>query len=129
MKWLLVTILLLVPSCFASTAQIDGNELVSRCKPFFDDVSGAGMTTLSNTDRLSMGYCAGYVAAVLDMATLWKAVEGNTSRAIHPCIPEEVPNEQIFKILKKWTDNHPEKLHERADSIIIWALTDAFPCK
>jgi hypothetical protein len=129
MKSLLIVLILLAPSCFASTAQIDGNELVKRCKPFFDDVSGAGIAALSNIDRLNMGYCAGYIAAVLDMGSLWKAVEGNSSHALHECVPESVPNEQVLKVLKKWTDNHPEKLHERADSIIIWALADAFPCK
>ena len=127
MKHILIVLLLCAPICMASTAQIDGNELVRRCKPFFDDVSGSGITTLSNIERLNMGYCAGYIAAVLDLETMWQAVEGKTSRALHPCMPQDVPNEQVLKILKKGTDNHPEKLHERADSIIIWALVEAFP--
>jgi hypothetical protein len=36
---------------------------------------------------------------------------------------------QIYKIIKKWLDNNPAKLHFRADVIIYSALLDPFPCQ
>jgi hypothetical protein len=35
---------------------------------------------------------------------------------------------QVMRIIKKWLDANPDKLHWRADTIIHRALLEAFPC-
>lgn len=130
MKALLLALLLTVPlSAVASTAQIDGNQLMAKCKFFFADVTGGAPDTLTNMERIDMGYCAGYVSGVTDLEAMWKGAEGKTTKATHYCMPTDATNGQMLLILKKWMENHPEKLHERADLIIHWALLEAFPCK
>lgn len=109
---------------------MDGNELLSKCKPFFNDIGGSPQTDLTNAERLDLGYCAGYIAGVLDIDSSWEAVEGKSSKATHYCFPPEgIPNGQVLRILKRWLDKYPEKLHWRADIIIHTALMEAFPCK
>ena len=108
---------------------MDGNEMLEKCKPFFNDISGTPNTTMTNTERINMGYCAGYLSGVTDVEAMWRVVEGATSRSTHYCMHEDVTNEQVLRILKKWLDKNPDKLHWRADDIIHAALLDAFPCK
>jgi len=121
-------LLLLVSSnvVYASTAQLDGNGLLDKCRLLFSDAAHPSDTTLLNG-----GYCAGYVAGVTDVETMWEATDKQTKAhtSEHYCMPEEVNNGQMLKILKKWLDNNPDKLHWRADTIIHVALMEAFPCK
>lgn len=121
-----LTILFLSPYAFASTAQIDGNDLIQKCHYFFTEDGSRATTDL---EKLDEGFCAGYLSGVTDVEHMWKSVEGKSSKASHYCEPEEVTNGQILRILKKWLDDNPNKLHERADLIIHLALLEAFPCK
>jgi hypothetical protein len=110
----------------ASTAQLDGNGLLDKYRQFFSPVAHPDDTMLLNE-----GYCAGYLSGVTDVEAMWKAIDKKAgARAYeHYCMPEEVNNGQMLKVLKKWLDNNPEKLHWRADTIIQSALMEAFPCK
>jgi hypothetical protein len=122
--------LLASASCFASTAQMDGNDMLRKCKPFFDDIAGTPNTSTTFTEKLDSTYCAGYIAGVLDVEAVWRKLEGESSKATHYCLPADgIPNDQVLRILKKWLDNNPEKLHWRTDLIIHTALVKAFPCK
>lgn len=44
------------------------------------------------------------------------------------CTPKGVTIEQMRKVFLKWSENHPEKLHEGAMSGIDQATKEAFPC-
>jgi hypothetical protein len=126
MKSLVLAFCLLSIPSFASTAAMDGNDLLNKCKPLFNDTPG---TSLTNTEQLNAGYCAGYVAGVLDVEAAWAKTEGNSSRASRYCLPADgIPNGQVLRILEKWLNKNPEKLHWRADGIIHNALIEAFPC-
>jgi hypothetical protein len=85
--------------------------------------------SMTDMERIDTGYCAGYVDGVISMEVMWKGVEGKTSHVSHYCLPEEVPHGQIFKIIKKWLDSNPDKLHWRAGTIIHSALLQAFSCR
>ena len=104
---------------------MDGNDLLKKCAPLWTD----GHTGVETREQLDAAYCMGYVVGVTDVEAMWKAVEGKTAKGTHYCMPEEVNNGQILRILKKWLDDNPDKLHWRADLIIHRALLDAFPCK
>jgi len=69
--------------------------------------------------------CNAYIAGVEDATDLARAVKGKDS-----CIPDGVTVPQMVKIFVKYTDNHPEQLHQPAAIGITLALADAFPgCK
>jgi hypothetical protein len=109
---------------------MDGNDMLSKCKPFFDDIMGTPNTSATFSEKLDSTYCAGYIAGVLDVEAAWRRVEGESSKATHYCLPADgIPNEQVLRILKKWLDKNPEKLHLRADFIVHAAILEAFPCK
>ena len=109
-----------------SNASIDGNDLLQKCTSLWAE---GPFNPGDNTQRLDAGFCAGYVAGVTDSDAMWKAVEGKTSKSIQYCMPEAVTNGQILRIIKKWLDDNPEKLHWRADLIIHIKLVEAIPCK
>jgi hypothetical protein len=123
---ILLGVLLLPLLCHASTAQMDGNDLLEKCRPWWMDTNNQ---PFSMTEALNTGFCAGYVAGVTDVEAVWSGVEKGTSKATHYCMPKEATNKQVLRILKKWLDNNPDKLHLRADTIIHMALLAAFPCK
>lgn len=125
MKFLLSVFLAVVvaPTFCAASRGMDGNKMLEDCQPLFDD-------SLNPQGRkaLDAAYCAGYVDGVLETHGMWKAVEGKTSQAAHYCMPAEVPNGQVLKIIKKWLDENPERLHWSGEVIIHKALMQAFPC-
>jgi hypothetical protein len=125
-SFLALALLMLSPSAFASPTQLDGNDLLAKCHYWFVEDNSRPTT---NMEWVDMGTCAGYLSGVTDVERIWKVVEGKTSKASHYCTPDEVTNGQKLKILKKWLDDNPNKLHERADLIIHRALLQAFPCK
>ena len=44
------------------------------------------------------------------------------------CVPSGVNQGQIVKVVRKYIDEHPEKLHELYGKLIIEALNESFPC-
>jgi Rap1a immunity proteins len=127
MKWLIVVVVLMfAPTSHASTAAIDGNQLLTKCHYLFADTS---IDHASRMELIDTGFCAGYLSGVTDVEAMWKGVEGKGSKSAQYCMPLEVTNGQMLRIIKKWLDDNPSKLHERGDTIIHDALREAFPCK
>ena len=54
-----------------------GNELARKCKFFFADLTGNTPATMTNTERIDMGYCAGYLDGVTDVEQKWDWVRRN----------------------------------------------------
>ena len=120
-----ITILLILSTlCHASTASMDGNDLLKKCASWW-----GVKKDVEKVDYLDTGFCAGYLAGVMDVEAMWKGVEDKESKSSHYCKPEEVTNGQVLQIIKKWLNDSPDKLHWRADTIIHQALLAAFPCK
>jgi len=63
------------------------------------------------------GFCYGYILGVDD-----------ASGRQH-CRPEGTILVQNVRVVVKWVKDHPERLHERADRLILQAFNNAFPCK
>lgn len=57
----------------------------------------------------------------------------SSARQLRPfCLPEnaeKISGEQFARIIVKWAEEHPEKLHESSIVIMTGALNRAFPCK
>ena len=72
------------------------------------------------------GYCSGYIIGVSDTAdtlAVWKGFAESI------CTPQGVTSGQLQKVVVKHLNEHPEKLHLRASSLVLNVLTEAFPCE
>jgi hypothetical protein len=116
--------------CFAGTPTFDmtGNVMLDKCRDFFSDSEAAPSPKIGASD---VGFCVGYFSGVMDMELAQNELE-KTHHVEGPqakfCRPPEVTNGQVFKIVKKWLDNNPDKLHWAGEVIIVKAMSEAFPC-
>ena len=88
----------------------DGNTL-------WDDAKHYG----SGTYKIEESFFLGYVAGVRDSNTfiLDTLVD----------IPDNITLGQLCRIVKKYMEEHPEKMHYNADWIVTQAIREAFPKK
>jgi Rap1a immunity proteins len=90
-----------------------GNELVETCKTY------QGIGTPSD------GICLGYISGTNDGYRYALKLRG-----LKPdyCYSDNVTNGQLVKVVVKYLNDHPERLQYSADSLILDALFQAFPC-
>ena len=69
----------------------------------------------------SEGVCLGYIAGTLD--SMYKAYP----QQFH-CVPD-ITLGQAEKVILKYLDDHPEKLHIDGSIIVQQAIKEAFPCQ
>jgi hypothetical protein len=107
----LIFLLLIGASVNAEEPSGDGKELLRDCE------------TTKNVS--STMWCYGYLNGILDMQSL---TEGNPYLPTL-CTPPEVTMEQARRVVVKYLQNHPEKLHYGEHALTYIALIEAFPCK
>ena len=96
-----------------------GNELLQWCK-----------NVLSNNEAESTSYTAGYcTAVVITVGDLVKSINRDLGPKLQICVPSGVSNGQMVRILVKYLEANPEKLHINATTLTILATQQAFPCK
>ena len=119
-----------------------GNTLLSTCKKYVRIVEGERPSTM---DLLSGHVCLTYIKGFTDgagMATVDAAVtvygmdkalnwtNEEVNRRIGPfCIPDKVEKGQTIKVVVRYLETHPEKLHFLPSALVYDALSTAFPCK
>jgi len=109
MKWSLALVFL----CGVARAYTNGNDLRDQCGAALEKQTGA-----------RAGLCVGYINAYRELAAMLPESAG-----IKLCLPAPgVGNEQFIKIVLKYLDQHPEKLHLPAAQLIYDATDEAFPC-
>lgn len=74
------------------------------------------------------GVCVGYIFGVLDHFEAMKMLFGN-QLPMRICKPHDVTVGQTRSVVHAFLKEHPEMLHERADSLVLIAMRDAFPCE
>jgi len=145
MKMLLaITAVLLFP--FSAMAQTllagDGNELLRSCNEALQE-NAAGPSSY-----FLRGYCYGLVRGTMDTGLLYGTFEacetrrnksqpcsmqniGSRSRILWPYCPPQnpIPLQQTVRIVVKFLNEHPEKLHEKDSYLTLEAFSAAFPCK
>ncbi len=98
----------------------DGNALLSLLKASerFSERGDAA-------DRDSAYLVLGYISGIGNMA-LAVEVEG-----LKPAwrLPDKMKNEQLLMVVRKFLVEHPEKLHLPSVTLVIEAITEAFPAK
>ena len=109
-KFLLIALLCVSGNVSAVSAYLDGNKLIEDCiNPAIED----------------QATCSGYISGVSDATDIWEG-ERNFSAGI--CQPKGVSVGQIKRVVVKYLEAKPERLHSAASSLVINALKAAFPC-
>jgi len=118
MKLLLVVILLI--SGFTVHAQEDansGNVLLRTCTAaikFFNDDE-------SQKADFYVGVCLGYIQGISQL---------NRLNSLNEFCPHgKVTLHQEMRVVHKYLQSHPERLHEGKIVLVLDALKEAFPCK
>ncbi len=100
MKKLIVG-LLFVP-CMASAEFLDGNGLLSR---------------MNDSESIPRMVALGYVQGVADVYARVKV-----------CAPQNVTAGQARDVVKQYLELNPERRHYSADSLVVNALAQVWPC-
>jgi hypothetical protein len=111
---LAATLLVATASAGLCTGFDTGSILLERCSA----------AKSKETYYLQLIQCLGYITAIADAANCEDDVDG-----YHWQSPKGVTREQLKRVVTKWLNKHPEKLHFVAASLVAAALEDAFPCK
>ena len=83
----------------------DGNELLKCCDNY-----------AVSKGSFAQGWCAGFINAIF------------LETDVRFCPPKGVKNIQKVLVVEKYMRDHPEKLHERAESLIRQSFVSAWPC-
>ncbi|MGA2371665.1 MAG: Rap1a/Tai family immunity protein [Candidatus Korobacteraceae bacterium] len=133
MKTLLMPIAMLVAlaiSMQAAQKVVDGETLQQFCTNV-NKVQAKVQTSQAEFGEGS--FCVGYIRGVVDAMSTWKQLDAeqksHTGQPEHPCIPDESSPEQIAKIVIKYLEDNPDKLHWQANVLIFASMRKAFPCK
>ena len=103
-----------------TTAMLSGNSA------FADYYSGNKLLEYCNPDSSKRDICTGYVAGTRGAIDTWKTWE-NIDSGI--CVPKEVSLGQSIKVVVKYLEANPDKLHLSASSHVLNAFAEAFPCE
>ena len=113
------------PTQGQSAAELsDGNALLRDCTSALRVADG---TPSKSPDDLSGAmYCTGYVAGFVDAHVL--TVGLNSGKMVFCQPPSGIRVDQDIRIIIKYLQDHPEKLHESGRILVMMALRSAFPC-
>ena len=138
--------LLLVASAFRPEISLaderpDGNLMLRSCRAAVEMFDAGGPGSGTSNDRFAgAATCIGYLRGIRDLAAYWNLLlspfmrqVGRADLSDHGagspfCIPENVNPAQLARVIVKYLENHPEKLHEEDIVLTVEALTQAFPC-
>ena len=93
---------------------VSGNRLVQQMNEA--KKANIGSQSVNWSDALSF---QAYVFGVVDVL----------DDASYVCIPSNVKGQQIFAIVMKYIDNHPEEWNKTASYLVETPLLKTFPCK
>lgn len=98
----------------------DGNQLLSECQSVIDtNEKGKNIH-----DAFGEGYCLGLLQGFSEMNSFYKIMKGNSFF----CIPKEVTLLQKTKVVIKYLNENPNKLHKNESFLVHFAFSEAFPC-
>jgi hypothetical protein len=81
---------------------------------------------LSPDDSAAANRCVSIIHGVSDTLYFLKQNEA-TGKGL-PCIPQQTTDNQTAKVVAKYLQEHPEKLHEHDSYLVVQALFGAYPC-
>jgi hypothetical protein len=97
-----------------------GHVLLRKCKAAIED--------LTEDQRIAdAGQCTGYVHGIEEMLRFIEIRYGLTDSLF--CVPKGVNLGQMARVVVKYLEDHPERLHETDINLVVDAFKLAFPCK
>jgi Rap1a immunity proteins len=100
-------------ACAAVDAGFDsGNRLYEDCR---------------SENYFNRGYCGGYVTGIVDSIEAMQASGVLPESAL--CIPEGATKGQLADVVRQYLEDHPERRHADAGSLVPEALGRAFGCR
>jgi hypothetical protein len=99
-----LAVAILLALTIPASAQSSANEMLSGCTPPL-------------REALRQGRCAGYVAGLV------------YARSVFLCVPEGATPEQGVRVVVKYIEARPERMHEPFGKLALEALEEAWPCK
>ena len=108
------------------TVWANGGKLLELCKSTTKE-----LTKQSPEDLYNSSHCFGYIEGITDTNLMYEVyLETKQNENVKPlfCVPDNGSISQVTKVVIKYLEDHPEKLHEHEISIVTTALRQAFPC-
>jgi hypothetical protein len=104
-----------------------GEDFLSYCKSrSFDPNPSDVKLSEAVAGMRCVTYLAGVVKGMLSIQTTTEYFRGTSNVICFP--PEGISSEQTRRIVVKWLEDHPERLHMQAGALVFFALLDTFPC-
>lgn len=114
------TVAIALVSCFPAQAQRQtGNELLQECQM----IGRSAEAALTTGEMFQGGVCAGYIAASMDYTRTLFLMGARLA-----CLPQGTTIGQAVRVVVKYLEEHPERLHEGKPVLVSSALGAAFPC-
>lgn len=104
--------LLSVSPSFAQASDA-GNDYLPLCKLVLEEKA--------KTDLFGQGQCFATVKTVMQMNVFYSPVA-------KLCVPPGVTYPQALRVVVRFLENNPDKLHFSFSSLTMYALTEAWPC-
>ena len=95
----------------------DGNQLLRECRYFVTE----DVATISNFG--SAMRCGGLVKGVWQTGQVYSTLTGGNL-----CTPDGATTSQMIRVVVKFLEENPERLHRPEVFLVTMALADAFPC-
>jgi hypothetical protein len=105
----------------AAQAKYDGNELLGQCQQYIKAADKE-----KNYDQYDTALCSGYIQGVVSTTYFF---DESLKKEDKFCIPDNVTNGQLVRIVVKYLKDNPKLLNEPRVSLVWIALMDAYPCK
>lgn len=70
--------------------------------------------------------CFGYFGAVQGLISI--QFDAKAGAALQVCAPAGVRLTQLIRVYVKYAEDHPGRLHEAPEGLVLDSLWDAFPC-
>ena len=106
-----ILLMLTMSASAQSNPQTSANEMLPGCKGLISE------KTPPLREALRQGRCAGYVAGLV------------YARSVFLCVPEGATPEQGVRVVIKYIEARPERMHEPFGKLALEALEEAWPCK
>ena len=100
-----------------------GGELVQDCTLYFEFLgrTGAGREETFEQDPFGLGYCAGLVRGVVDIAS--------THLTGQVCLPDDASMAQAVWAVVQHLNNNPLTMSDQDTELVFRAMQSAFPCR
>jgi hypothetical protein len=112
----LLAVVVYAPAAIAATDRESGNSIEPGCRYF-----ATGTTPREMIRMMEIGQCTGALNALM-----WLDRSLPIYRRF--CVPETAGVQQAAKVVVKFFDAHPERLHENYHILMTDALREVWPC-